>query len=122
VPRSQAHAVFSTNRLDGTPTGITIKVVDASADKATIEVTTDDVADPCAEIAPYCGALACTATDTTGECGEVIPAAPAEKPTPSGCGCAAAPTPFDVGGAIVLLTALRVRSSTRRAAKRATPR
>ena len=103
-PRSAAHQVFSSNRLDGTATGLRIRVVDATADHATIDVTTDDVADPCAEIAPYCGKLTCS----DGECGKVIPPPPVVTPPVASCTCATS-SPLDAGALALCALALRRR-------------
>jgi hypothetical protein len=49
-PRTLDHRVFSTNRYDGTPTDITIRVLEADAEHAVIEIESPPVSDPCAEI------------------------------------------------------------------------
>lgn len=85
-PRSFTNTVFSTNRLDGAPTGVTIRVVEASADKAVIEVETPDVADTCAEIAPWCRDEPCK----DGSCGEVVIPDEVKPPDDPGCTCAGA--------------------------------
>lgn len=105
LPRSLEHAVFSTNRLDGTPTGITIRVLEASGTRAVIEVDAPVVEDGCAEIVSLCGVLPCAAhvARPSVECGEVVPAAPEpDEPPPSGCGCGAGGEPFGTGGLLAL--------------------
>lgn len=86
APRSLDHLVFSTNRLDGSPTGITIRVLEASADRAVIEVDGEVVPEPCAELAPFCGDLSCSAVDGGAECGAIPPPPRAVVP-PEGCDC-----------------------------------
>ncbi len=107
APRSLAHEVYSTNRFDGTPTGVTISVLEADAQHAKIDVSlTDEVADPCAEIAPYCGALTCT----DGACGARPKPAVTPPPDVQGCGCASSSSPADLAGLVGLLgLALRRR-------------
>ncbi|OGQ11770.1 MAG: hypothetical protein A2138_20160 [Deltaproteobacteria bacterium RBG_16_71_12] len=86
LPRSATHAVFSTNLMDGTPTSITIRVTELSAESATVEIQAPPVADACAEIAPYCGDLPCE----DGECGRVIPVEEPPPPECDGCCCGSA--------------------------------
>lgn len=119
-PRSFDHAVFSTNRLDGTPTGLAIRVLEATAEGAIIEVDAPVVADGCAEIAPYCPDLPCEARseEALAECGEVIPPEPAPPDNDDdddddgcqgcGCGCASVSATQASGGAEPSLAALGV--------------
>lgn len=86
APRGVTHAVFSTNRMDGAATDITIRVVEVSPESATVEITAPPVADACAEIAPYCGELPCE----DGECGRVAPLEPPPPPACEGCCCGSA--------------------------------
>lgn len=101
-PRTATHAVFSTNLTDGTPTGITIRVVEVSAERATVEIVAPPVADACAEIAPYCGGLPCE----NGECGRVTPV---EEPPPlcEGCCCSSLPGALPWGAALAALALIR---------------
>jgi M6 family metalloprotease-like protein len=118
-PRSRAHAVFSTNRLDGAPTGLTIRVLEASAERALIEVDAPPVADACGEIAEWCRGLSCEG----GACGEVTPLNHVVILPPAGCTCAGAlplgapsgAQPF--GLALALLAVLRLASARRRRAR-----
>jgi M6 family metalloprotease-like protein len=88
APRTVDHQVFSTNRIDGTPTGIRIAVTAVSETEATIDIESADVADPCAEIARYCDDLECTVVDGHGECGKFTPPPPPPiPPVDDGCPC-----------------------------------
>lgn len=87
APRSDDHLVFSTNALDGHPTGIAIRVLELTEDHAVIRVVTASLADGCAELAAYCEGFTCGA----GLCGDTG-APPAEalallEPAADGCGC-----------------------------------
>ncbi|MBI1945100.1 MAG: hypothetical protein HYS27_05355 [Deltaproteobacteria bacterium] len=110
LPRSATHAVLSTNRMDGTPTGITIRVTEVSAESATVEIEAPAVEDACAELAPYCGELPCD----NGECGRVIPL---EEPPPECEGCCCDGARGVAGGTAAWLVAVlgvvlaRARSS-----------
>ena len=117
-PRTATHAVFSTNLTDGTPTGITLRVVAVSAEGATVEIEAPEVADACAELEPYCGGLPCE----NGECGRVLPV---EEPPPEceGCCCSSLAGAMPWSLALFGLAIARRRSSARRAclAKRPLP-
>ncbi len=114
-PRSVGHAVFSTNLMDGTPTGITIRVTELSPDEATVEIEAPAVDDACAEVAELCGALPCE----NGECGRVIPLDEPPPPECEGCCCESARgavDPVAAGAALAVAAALlgRGRSRARR--------
>ena len=70
APRSMTHAVFSTNRLDGTPTGATIDVVDVISDRAAIVVDAPTLADPCAALGSLCAVGCVVDEDGHGRCGD----------------------------------------------------
>lgn len=114
-PRSAAHAVFSTNLMDGTPTGITIRVTAVSPDEATVEIEAPAVDDACAEIADFCGALPCD----QGECGRVIPLEePPPPPACEGCCCEGTRGAVDPGGALALAGLVAALAGRRRSRAR----
>ena len=109
--RSLSHAVFSTNRIDGSKTDITIRVVDASEEVAVLEIEAPTVDDPCAEIGAFCQVEDCAVTNGNGECGFVeLPVAPIEEPE---CACSASDAsrsqPTAALAALALLGALLSR-------------
>lgn len=88
--RSLAHAVFSSNRVDGAKTDITIRVVELSAARALIEIEAPAVADPCAEIGAFCQVEDCAVDDEgNGACGFVV-LPPDPPPVLALCTCASA--------------------------------
>lgn len=109
-PRTTTHAVFSTNLMDGSATGLTIRVLAVSSEGATVEIEAPEVEDSCAEIAPYCGELPCEA----GECGRVLPLVEPE-PECEGCCCSSAAGALPWALALIGLAAVRRRASIRRA-------
>ncbi len=114
APRSASHAVFSTNLMDGTPTGITIRVTAVSPDQATVEIEAPAVDDACAELAELCGPLPCE----DGECGRVIPREEPPPPVCEGCCCDHARTALDPVGALALAGAAVVVVRRRRSRAR----
>ncbi|MBI5497868.1 MAG: hypothetical protein HY904_22865 [Deltaproteobacteria bacterium] len=64
-PRGASHMVSSTNRLDGTPTGLSLTVESITATEARVRVDAPAVADGCAELGWLCRESTCTA----GACG-----------------------------------------------------
>ena len=123
-PRTTTRPVFSTNRLSGAPTGITITVIAVSDDEATVEVDAPVVADPCAAVVDFCDG-ACSVNDDEGHgvCGDFV-AFPAAVDNRDGdvdvdgadvdsCGgCAGGDELADVGGCATLVVLLRRRRPT----------
>jgi M6 family metalloprotease-like protein len=112
APRTVERAVGSTNRFDGAPTGITIRVDALDVDAATITVEAPAVADPCAALGDLCVGDCVRADDGHGRCGDFAvfpPPAPVDEPAPAaGCACATA-SAGDAGLIGVSIVVLRRR-------------
>ncbi|MBM4281580.1 MAG: hypothetical protein FJ137_12745 [Deltaproteobacteria bacterium] len=116
APRSTSHPVFSSNRLDGTPTGLSIRVEPDDVDGAIVVVDAPAVADPCAALAGLCDHDCVVDDDGHGRCGDFGTWPPPKaSPRPAeAAGCAAlasGPGTATVGVLLVgLLPARRRRS------------
>jgi hypothetical protein len=76
APRSTTNAVFSTNRLDGTPTGLAVEVVELASDGALVAVEAPGLGDPCASLGELCVGDCVVDTDGHGRCGDFAPFPP----------------------------------------------
>lgn len=111
--RSAENPVFSTNLLDGTPTGITITVRESDGAGAVVDVDAPAIADPCAAVDDLCVAD-CAVADGAGRCGDfvefpaAVPGDGGEPPAAGGCACASTSTSPAAGapGALFLLASL----------------
>ena len=71
-PRGINNPVFSTNRLSGAKTGITIRVLAVDEVSATIEVEAPATADPCADLDDLCLQDCSVDDDGNGRCGDFV--------------------------------------------------
>jgi M6 family metalloprotease-like protein len=118
TPRSASHAIFSTNRLDGSATGVSIDVVERGDRAAVIAVDAPLLADPCAALGELCRGDCVVDDDGHGRCGDFAAFPPADAGAPpddvafgGGAGCGA--TPAAPAIALGALTAAVCRSRRR---------
>jgi M6 family metalloprotease-like protein/uncharacterized protein (TIGR03382 family) len=127
LPRSTMHAVFSTNRLDGAPTGLAIDVVDVASDHAVVTVEAPALADPCATLGDLCASDCAVDDDGHGRCGDFTRFPPPAKDAAgddvgdaAGPHCASTSPPL-AGLLAVVGAALLARQRRRRTDAAATP-
>jgi M6 family metalloprotease-like protein len=70
APRGLAHAVFSTNRLDGETTGIQLEVVAVNEREAVVDVDVPLLADACVVLGDLCVDGCVSDDDGHGRCGD----------------------------------------------------
>ncbi len=97
APRSLTHPVFSTNRLDGTPTGLAIRVEEKDVEGAVVVVDAPPLPAPCDVLARVCPDACVVDDGGHGRCGDFARfPPPPPRGTPyddDGAGCAASGCP-----------------------------
>lgn len=116
--RSLDHLVFSSNRIDGTKTDITIRVLEVSNERALVEIEAPVVEDPCADISAFCQVEDCALNDQgDGECGRLATPLIVLPPEESACSCHSTRGPSPAAGLAGLAGLLGIRAARRRGPK-----